>query len=218
MSTPNASRKRNSDAQDPSGTGRLYGPAAVRGSLLSSLGVLAIAAAVALAVGGCGGSSDSNGGGGESTGSTGGGGKETSGGGKEATGGKETTVQSSSLSRAEFVERAGAICTREKTKGLEEMGAYVKQHPGATGAGKLELIGEALQKVFLPSVQRQIDQIRALGAPAGDEQEIEAFLSALQEAVDEAGQGTPSNGKFGQAFASSANLAHEYGLDACAYG
>jgi hypothetical protein len=173
--------------------------------LLSSLCAVAIAAAVALAVGGCGGG-DSTGSGGESTSSTTGG------------GGGETTVHSSSLSKAEFSEKAAAICTREKTKGLEAMSTYLKQHPGAAGAAKIELIGEALQKVFLPAVQRQIDQIRALGAPAGDEEEIEAFLSALQEAVDEASQGTPSNGKFAQAFASSASIAHEYGLDACAYG
>lgn len=206
MSTRSASRKRNNH-QDPSGTGRLYCLAAVRGSLLSSLCTLAIAAAIALAVGGCGGGSDSTtGSGGESTSST------------AAGGGGETTVRSSSLSKAEFSEKAAAICTREKTKGLEAMGTYLKQHPGATGAAKIELIGEALQKVFLPAVQRQIDQIRALGAPAGDEEEIEAFLSSLQEAVDGASQGTPSNGKFAQAFASSASLAHEYGLDACAYG
>lgn len=153
---------------------------------------------------GCGSSGDSTAASSESTGT--------------ATTGKEAPVHSSSLSKEEFIAQAGAICTKEKTAGLEAMGNYVKQHPGATGQGKVALIGEALQKVFLPSIQRQVDQIRALGAPEGEEQEVEAFLDALQEAVDQASQGTPSGGKFGKAFASSAALAHEYGLTACAYG
>lgn len=197
----------------------MYCSAAVREGPLSSLCVLAIAAAVALTVGGCGGGG-SSGSSSESTATAtaSGGGKEASPGGKEASGGgKQAGGGSSSLSKEEFIAKAGAICTREKTKGLEEMGEYVKQHP-ATGKAKLEEIGEALQTVFLPAVQRQVDQIRALGAPAGDEDEVEAILDALEEAVQEAGQGTPSNGSFAKAFASSASLAREYGLAACAYG
>jgi hypothetical protein len=174
--------------------------------------------AIALAVAGCGGSGDSTSGSSESTG-TATAGKEAGGTNKEGKGGgNEAPVHSSSLSKEEFIAKAGAICTREKTKGLEAMGEYVKQQPGVAGKAKIELIGEALQKVFLPAVQRQIDQIRALGAPEGEEAEVEAFLSALQEAVDQAGQGTPANGQFAKDFASSAALAHEYGLTACAYG
>lgn len=190
----------------------------VREARLSSLCALAIAAAIGLTVGGCGGSSDSTAVSSEST-DTATAGKEAGGAGKEGKGGgNEAPVHSSSLSKEEFIAQAGAICTKEKTAGLEAMGEYVKQQPGVAGAAKIELIGEALQKVFLPAVQRQIDQIRALGAPEGEEAEVEAFLSALQEAVDQAGQGTPANGQFAKDFASSAELAHEYGLTACAYG
>jgi hypothetical protein len=181
----------------------------VRGSLLSSLGALAIAAAIALAVGGCGGSSDSTSA--ESTGA------ESTG--TESTGGgQQTTVHTSSLSKTEFIEKADAICTREKSKGLNAMGAYVKENQGATSLGKAELIGEAIQKVFLPSVQSQVDQIRALGAPAGEEQEVEAILVSLEEAVEGASQGTPSSARFAQSFANSGALAREYGLTACVYG
>jgi hypothetical protein len=195
--------------------------------LLSSLCALAVAAAIALIVGGCGGSSSGGStaaSGGESTAaahgeSSGGGSGGESTGTTPAGGGKETTAHSSSLSKAEFVEQANAICTREKTKGLEEMGAYAKQHRGAaTGQAKIELIGEAIQKVFLPSVQSQVNQIRALGAPAGDEQEVEALLDSLEEAVEKASQGTASSARFGQAFASSGKLAREYGLSDCVYG
>lgn len=176
----------------------------MRGSLLSSLGALAVAAAVALGVGGCGGGSDSTSA--ESAGAT------------AAGGGKQTAIHSSSLNKEEFIEKADAICTRAKTEGLEAMGAYVKENKGAAGQSKVELIGEAVQKVFLPSVQSQVDQIRALGAPEGEEQEVEAILVALEEGVEEASQGTPSNARFAQSFASSGALAREYGLTGCVYG
>jgi hypothetical protein len=179
----------------------------VRGSLLSSLGALAIAAAVALGVAGCGGGS-SNSTSAESTGST-----TTA-----AGGGKQTKTHSPSLSKEEFVEKADAICTRGKTKGLEAMGVYAKEHQGTAGQSKAEVIGEAVQKVFLPSVQSQVDQIRALGAPAGEEQEVEAILAALEEAVEEASQGAPSSARFAKSFASAGALAREYGLTACVYG
>jgi hypothetical protein len=176
----------------------------VRGSLLSSLAALAIAAAIALGVGGCGGGSNSTSS--ESTNTT------------AASGGKQAKVHSSSLGKTEFIEKADAICTREKTKGLEAMGAFVKENKGATGQAKAELIGEAIQKVFLPSIQSQVDQIRALGAPEGDEQEVEAILVALEEAVEGASQGSPSSARFAHSFANSGALAREYGLTACVYG
>jgi hypothetical protein len=182
----------------------------VRGSLLSSLGALAIAAAVALGVAGCGGGSDSSSSSSESTGAT----TAAAGGGKQT----KTAVHSSSLSKEEFVEKADAICVREKTKGLEAMGAYAKEHQGAAGQSKAEVIGEAIQKVFLPSVQAQVDQIRALGAPEGEEQEVEAVLVALEEAVEEASHGTPSSARFSQSFANAGALATEYGLTSCVYG
>jgi hypothetical protein len=195
--------------------------------LLSSLCALAIAAAIALVVGGCGSSGSSSSStaasGGESTAATNG--EPTAGGGSQSTGtgtaggGKEKTPHSSSLSKAEFIKQADAICTREKTKGLQAMGAYVKQHQGATTEqAKAELIGEAVQKVFLPSIQSQVNQIRALGAPAGDEQEVEALLDALEEAVEKASEGAASSANFAQAFTGSAKLAREYGLSGCVYG
>ncbi len=162
-----------------------------------------------LGVAGCGGgSSSSDSTSAESTGSTA----------TAASGGKQTKTHSSSLSKEEFVERADAICVREKTKGLEAMGAYAKEHQGTAGQSKAEVIGEAVQKVFLPSVQSQVDQIRALGAPEGEEQEVEAILAALEEAVEEASQGAPSSARFAKSFANSGTLATEYGLTACVYG
>jgi hypothetical protein len=180
----------------------------VRGTLLPGV-CLALVAAIAVLVGGCGGGSDSTG-----TAGTGGGAEAKSGNGSAA-------EAASSLSKSEFVEKADAICNRDKRQGLAEMSTYVKEKgaESASPQAKIALLREALQAVFLPKVQDQIDEIRALGAPQGDEQEVEAFLAALQEGLDAASKAaTPTNALFGQSFKRSGELARAYGLTACAYG
>jgi len=150
----------------------------------------AAVAAIAVALWGCG-DDDSSAGGGSS-------------GGKSA--------------RAEFVEQANAICEEGKERGLEAMGAYAKEHPGS-GLSQQEQLAVALQKAFLPELQKQVDEIRQLEPPAGDEQQVEAFLVATEEAVEASSKGPASTGdQFDPNFDRSARLARAYGLSGCIYG
>ncbi len=186
-----------------------------------SLFLWGAAIAVAVAIAGCGGGSDS------SSGSTAAGGETTSAAnessGKSAQGKGESSsgksVQAGDLSKSEFVKQANAICEEGKKQSLEKMAAYVKEHNGGSAQPSAELVVEAVQVVFIPQVQAQIGEIRALGSPQGDEGTVEAFLDAMEEGAEAASEAsTSSTSKFGQSFKRSAELAHEYGLDGCAYG
>lgn len=131
----------------------------------------------------------------------------------------ETSTPSGGLSKAEFVKQANAICEQGKKQSLAKMAAYVKKQKGGSGQPNPALLVKAVKAVFLPGVETQIDEIRALGAPPGDEAKVEAFLAALEEGVNAADEGSGSpNAAFGQSFKRSAKLAREYGLDGCAYG
>jgi len=169
--------------------------------------------ALVVALGGCGGgdSSSSATTGGEATGTA------TQGESGGASG--KSPAPSGGLSKAEFVKRANAICEKRKKQSLAKMGAYVKQHKRGTGGTNAALIVEAVKAVFLPGVETQVKEIRALGAPPGDEAEVEDFLTALEEGVAGASEasGSPS-AAFGKSFARSAKLAREYGIDGCVYG
>jgi len=126
---------------------------------------------------------------------------------------------SGGLSKAEFVKRANAICEKQKKQSLAKMGAYVKKHKGGSGGANAALIVEAVKAVFLPGLETQVEEIRALGAPPGDEAQVEGFLSALEEGVEGASEASGSpTAAFGKSFARSAKLAREYGIDGCAYG
>jgi hypothetical protein len=156
-----------------------------------SLGLTVVAAAGALA--GCGGGGDSASG---------------------------TTLTTSSHSKAEYVKLANAICKKGREATLGKIGAFMEARNGGkeSKAQDGNLFAKALQTIFLPAIQTQVEEIRSLGAPEGDEQQVEALLTALQEASDAHRQGTvKSQNVFEKDFKRSGELASKYGLDECSY-
>ncbi len=137
-------------------------------------------------------------------------------------GGSSSSSTGGEISDAGFVKQANAICEEGKKQSLEEMSAYVKKHKGEGGGSGQQTLGklrEAIQAVIVPAIQTQAEEIRALKAPEGDEAKVDAFLAALEEGVETAEEASGSStAPFAQSFKRSAELAHEYGLDGCAYG
>lgn len=120
-----------------------------------------------------------------------------------------TTVTTSSRSKAEFVALANGICKRTRANLNLEMGEYLKEHEG--DPGKKKTIPDAFRVVGIRKFPAQIEEIRSLGAPKGNEQQVEAFLAAMQKVVD-----APRQSTFRELIRSAA-LARKYGLDDCAY-
>jgi hypothetical protein len=71
--------------------------------------------------------------------------------------------------------------------------------------------------VLLPSVEDQVSKIRALGAPKGDEDQVNAILDAADEGVQKGKQDPLSLTKEGSAgpFDKANKLANAYGLKTC---
>jgi hypothetical protein len=74
--------------------------------------------------------------------------------------------------------------------------------------------------VVVPTIEQEIVAIRKLGAPAGDEEEIEAFLTAEEEEIAQVAKLKTIFSRFQMKryLAPSAKLAFEYGLEECANG
>jgi hypothetical protein len=90
-----------------------------------------------------------------------------------------------SISKVAFIKKADAICTKVAEQSQSEYAAFVKannvpegEEPTATQWGD---IGKT---ILIPDLQQQIDEIRQLGVPAGDEAEITAFLDATEKAIE----------------------------------
>jgi hypothetical protein len=124
--------------------------------------------------------------------------------------GSDQTVTTSSHSKAEFVKLANRICDRDRTQLATKLGVYLQQHENE-GKSERELAGDAMAAVLLPVLAVQVEEIRALGAPSGDEKTVEELLAALQAAVDKGNALDPED------LRPSAKLARAYGVSSCAY-
>lgn len=128
-------------------------------------------------------------------------------------GGSSRTVSASSLGKAEFVKRTDSICSRGRSRGLRY------QPAAAAGQPEGKAVTAAIETNLLPALQDVIDEIYALGAPRGEESRVEAFLVALQDAVD-AGEDLqpPSFERLEPLLAPPGKLALKIGLESCVYG
>jgi hypothetical protein len=120
-------------------------------------------------------------------------------------GGSSTTA---AMSKADFVAQANAICSKGN-KATNAVGAQL--HKGMSAAQ----VAAVVNKSFVPSVQSQIDAIKALGAPAGDESTVSNMLDLAQADLNEVKADPSLIGNSNQ-FADFAKVAHPYGLTSCA--
>ena len=121
-----------------------------------------------------------------------------------------TGASGAPLSKSEFITQADAIC--------KQGNAQINQ------AGKQEFSGgqpsqSELEQFYtdelIPDVQDELDQIRALPAPEGDEDQVNEILDAADQATQKiAADPTSADTAFDQAD----QLAQDYGLKECGKG
>ena len=114
------------------------------------------------------------------------------------------------LSKSEFVSQANAICR----EGNRETDAAFENFDNETSDAEAETV---IEDTFVPSVQRQIDEIRDLGAPEGDEAKVDHMLDLAQADLDRIAEepGIVLNSEDVDQFADFAKIGHPYGLTEC---
>jgi len=101
-------------------------------------------------------------------------------------GGDDTTDETVTLTKAEFIKQGDAICkqgNKEIEEGFEEF-AEENDVPKNQEPSKDQGV-EIVETVILPNVQQQADEIRELGAPEGDEEQVDELVTSLEDAVAE---------------------------------
>ena len=123
----------------------------------------------------------------------------------------------SSLTKAQFIAQADAICktgNAEIESGFEAFAKEnsLKENEEPSKAQQVEIA----ETILVPNVKNQGDEIRALEAPSGDEDEISAMLDALDEGVEEAEAEPEALFKAeSDPFGPANKIAKEYGLKVC---
>lgn len=120
----------------------------------------------------------------------------------------------SPLTKAEYVAQGNKICARETKKVEAEIEEYAGEHNLRYREPTKKDYEKEAEEVFVPVVERKIDQLQELEPPAKDEQEIAKMLAAAEKGLQE-GQSEPFTLISGQALAEARKLATEYGLKEC---
>lgn len=129
----------------------------------------------------------------------------------------EVSVTTGSLSKAQFISKANTLCAAARSQFNREYVAFTKAHktPASTAAQEA-WIGEVVDTILLPSYERRIKEIGALGAPSSDEQEVSEFLDTFAQRLEEIQEEPTKLSASPYPFARAAKLAKAYGLDGCA--
>jgi hypothetical protein len=123
-----------------------------------------------------------------------------------------------SISKAEFVKRADAVCAETGEQIASGVGSFVAGYDGKEPEGEARAAAEAelVETVMVPNKENEVEQLREIGAPQGDEDQVEAIADALEEGIDEAKK-RPEEAVQGKSrsILEAEQLARDYGLKGC---
>jgi hypothetical protein len=118
-----------------------------------------------------------------------------------------TTASGPPLSKSKFIAQADALCATGN-QAIEEAGKQL-------GADPTDAVLEGyVDDTVVPAINTELDGIRALAPPAGDEAQVEAIVNAAQDALDQVSD-DPTLVVGGDPFAKANQLAQAYGLKEC---
>jgi ABC-type lipoprotein release transport system permease subunit len=119
----------------------------------------------------------------------------------------DDSSSTSNLTKAEFIAKADAICQQ----GNQQINSAAHEQFGNQKPTAAE-VQQFITGTVLPNTQSQVDKIKALGAPSGDEDQVNKILDTVQADIDKA----KSSGDIeNSTFADSNALAKQYDLKVC---
>ena len=116
----------------------------------------------------------------------------------------------SSISKQEFLKQGNEICA----KGNQELDQAANE-TFSGGPPSEEEVVTFVDDELLPNVEGQVSDLRDLGAPEGDEDEVNAILDAADQAIEAIGDDPAAAFRGDDPFAEANQLARDYGLVAC---
>lgn len=129
------------------------------------------------------------------------------GGGDDSKASDEPTA--AAITKADFTEQANAICAKGNAE-IETAANALGDDPTT------DQITQFATDTLVPNVQGQHDSISDLGAPKGDEVDVDAILTALQDGIDTlAADPAVITAEGDDPFAAANDLAAAYGLTDC---
>lgn len=127
-----------------------------------------------------------------------------------------STETTAAISKAEFVAKGNAVCVKGEKAQEAEINAYFKEHGLKNKKPSKAQEAELVETVLVPNIQSQINGVKALGAPSGEEQQVSSALELSQQTLEKI-EANPELA-FGKkdTFAAAGKQLHALGLKECA--
>lgn len=171
---------------------------------ITTIALMLVAILIVAGCGGGGGESDDAGGSGNA-------------GGNDA--GNADTTTPASISKAEFIEGADAVCTKAGKKAQAELASYLKDNGIEGNKLNPQQTEDVAKDILAPVLQFQVDEIRALGVPEQDQLQIVSFLSEVEAAASKAEKNpTMAIQSPDQLLSKARAIVAGYGFEVCAQG
>lgn len=130
--------------------------------------------------------------------------------------GDNSSSSAGSISKEEFIVKADAVCKRTNARMEKAFGEFLKANKDIKKPNDPALVG-LVGDVMVPNIKREIEELRALGIPDGDEEKVEAIVAALEEGQETA-ENNPkvvTSASSDTVFGIASRIAGEYGLETC---
>lgn len=129
-------------------------------------------------------------------------------------GGDDSDTSGDSLTKAEFIKQGDAICEKANKQSEAEAEKFSKENDFSLERPSKEQLEEAVTEILVPNFNRQVEDLKALEAPEGDEEQAEEIISSLDDAAAEIEE-DPSLVFEEQVLKEPAELAEDYGFEVC---
>jgi hypothetical protein len=129
----------------------------------------------------------------------------------------EVTVQTGSMTKAEFIAKADAVCKAAHDEFRTKYTSFLRAHQSSIGNKQKEeaLFGEFLESILSPNIEAQIKKISEIGAPKDYAPQVSSFLNALQEELDEVNEDPSKLSASLYPFRTAETIAEKAGMNGC---
>jgi hypothetical protein len=93
-------------------------------------------------------------------------------------GGDDDSAEAQPIDKATFAKRATSICKQASGRIAGGVSAEIKS--------KSTTAVDLVQKVLIPGLETELEELRALGVPTEGKQEVQAFFKASQNVIEKA--------------------------------
>jgi ABC-type glycerol-3-phosphate transport system substrate-binding protein len=129
-------------------------------------------------------------------------------------GGDETTDETVTLTKTEFIKQGDAICKKGNDESEKEAKEFAEENGFDLEKASNEQLEEAVSEVLVSNLNGQVEELDALGAPEGDEDQVEEIVVSLEGAVEEI-EDDPGVVFDGKVLEEPGELAQDYGFKVC---